>query len=512
MLEKRTIFNTTVVNDDEFNEYKNRGFITEKGFVFEKLTYKILFVLFVVIFGVSLILFYKLRKSYIIRQRGFTLSFIGGIVTFINVFIGFLPQLMKVPCPLTVYNSNFLNVLVNLIFFCRSLRVFLYYRYNIFKVSSVKKREKFINSKKSLSNEEPSSYLSRIIKKINYILAAVIIIPALICLIGTIIIHLTLKDGTCSISSFDDAMIDLKKNKGRQLFFIVQICGGVYMVLSFIMTILLSFIKDTKTFGAKFECISTCILILISNIINIILQVNASTDYDVNTNNHRRMYLDLFEITKGGKILFMIVSIYMLFTSITLPVIRHFMAKRAKRRLADEELHTKEYFSKVLDDPSLVNELRNIAIKEFSAENVLFWENYKVLQNMNYRYYVESKKAEEMGDMRLLDQYDFEGYYQQQIKSYTTPTIQNITYDSNIPVPKEINPYYQRFYNTFIDINGSARVNISGEVSKEIRNEIPLPTVGIFDKAKDEVVDMMYESIYPILLSKHEKYINETLY
>ncbi|KAG4103070.1 hypothetical protein H8356DRAFT_982675 [Neocallimastix lanati (nom. inval.)] len=510
MLEKRTIFNTTVVNDAEFEEYKNRGFITEKGFVFEKLLFKVLFVIFIVFFGVSLFLFFKLRKSYIIRQRGFTLSFIGGIVTFINVFISFLPQLMKVPCALSAYSANFLNVLVNLIFFCRSLRVILFYRYNIFKVTSVKKRRVVIG-RKGKAIKEPNNYLAKISKKIYHIIAAVIIIPACISLIATIILHITMKTDSCSFTQFDDAMLDLKRNKGRRLFFIVQVSGGIYMLLSFIMTILLSFVKDTNVFGVKFECLSTCILILLSNIINIILQVNASIDYDVNTNNHRRMYLDLFEITKGGKMLFSIVSIYMLFTSITLPLIHYYKAKRNAKRYASEDLNTKSFFNKVLNNPSLVNELRNIAIKEFSAENVLFWENYQVLQKMNYRYYVEYKKAEEMGDPRLIDQYDFEGYYQEQIQSYTTSAMDNYSYDQNVAVPETLLPYYNRFYKTFIDENGNASVNLSELTYKQIQSEISLPTVGIFDVAKDEVVDLMYNSIYPILLSKNEKYIKKTL-
>ncbi|ORX87565.1 hypothetical protein BCR32DRAFT_289221 [Anaeromyces robustus] len=513
MIEKRTKFNTTFVNENEFKEYKERGFISYDGFKIEKTFYKVFFAVFVVFFGVSLILYYIFRKSYIIRQRGFTLSFIGGIITFLNVFIGFFPQLMKVPCALSVYNSNVLNVLVILIFFCRSLRVVLYYRYNIFKVTSVKKRELVLNSKKEEHVKEPNNYLAKIMKKINYILVAVIIIPTLISLLTTIIIHLSIEKGTCSFTEYEDAMINLKQNKGRSLFIVVQIFGGIYILISFIMTILLCFVKDVNTFGVKFECISTCILILIFNIINVILQVTASTNYDFNSSKHRRMYLDLFEITKGGKMLFIIVSIYMLFTSITLPIIHYLNARRINKKFKDEELNSKTYFNKVLNNSSLVNELRNIAIKEFSVENILFWENYKILQNMNYRHYVESKKAEEIGDISLLNQYDFEGYYQQQVQSFTTPTsiMENYSYDSNIPVPKEIIPYYKRFFDTFIDPNGSAVVNISNEVIKQIYNEIPLPSVGIFDAAKDEIVDIMYTTIYPVLLKKNEKYIKEIL-
>jgi len=511
MIEKRHIFNATVVSDAEFEAYKTRGFITEKGHFFEKFFYKLAFIIFVVFFGYCLYLFYKYRKSYIIRQRGFTLSFIGGIVTFFNVFFGFFPQMMKVPCALSAYNANILNVLVNLIFFCRSLRVFLSYRYNIFKVSAVK--DKRLLNHKVKSNESaaaPSSYLNKVMKKINYILAGVIIIPTLISFILTIIIHIRMNDH-CSFTEKGDAMLSLKKNEGRPLFIIVQVCGGVYTFLSFVMTILLSFVKDANAFGVKFECLSTCVLIFIANVINVILQVNASIDYDVNTNNHRRMYLDLFESTKGGKMLFTVVSIYMLFTSITLPLIHYRKSRKNNRKFNEAELNSKEIFNKVLNTPALLNELRNISIKEFSAENVLFWENYQVLQKLNYRYYCEYKKAEEMGDTRLINDYDFESFYQEQLQSYTTTAMDNYSYNPEAQVPKELIPYYERFYNTFIDDNGTATVNISSQTSRQIKSELPLPTVGIFDNAKEEVVEMMYTSIYPILLKNNEKYVKETL-
>jgi len=47
---------------------------------------------------------------------------------------------------------------------------------------------------------------------------------------------------------------------------------------------------------------------------------------------------------------------------------------------------------------------------------------------------------------------------------------------------------------------------------KHIFNEIcTYPTVGIYDTAKNEVVEMMYSSIYPILLRKNQKQITTTL-
>ena len=110
--------------------------------------------------------------------------------------------------------------------------------------------------------------------------------------------------------------------------------------------------------------------------------------------------------------------------------------------------NSREYFRKVLNTPSLVTLLKNIAIKEFSVENILFWENYNILRNMNSRYFIEYKKAEEMGDVDLIEQYDFDGYYLQQIESYSKSSMDDVSYNSKMVVPSKIVPYYHKFYNT----------------------------------------------------------------
>jgi len=113
-----------------------------------------------------------------------------------------------------------------------------------------------------------------------------------------------------------------------------------------------------------------------------------------------------------------------------------------------KKFNSKEAFKEVLKTPTFVYQLRNIAIKEFSVENVLFWENYKILQNMNHRYFVETKKAEELGNVNLVDLYDFEGYYQEQIQYYNTTVEDSYSYNSNLSVPAAIIPYYDQFYRT----------------------------------------------------------------
>ncbi|ORX87558.1 hypothetical protein BCR32DRAFT_240035 [Anaeromyces robustus] len=427
MIEKRNLFNTTKVSESEFNNYLTKGFINEDEYLVDRIIYIIIFIIFNIIFIPSLILFYKLRNSYFVHQRNFGLTFFGGIIAYINAVFGFIPQITLLPCPVTVYSTNVINILTFLMF-----------------------------------------------------------------------------------STLTDTLIGLKQNSLKQLYFIVQIFGGIFMFLSFIIAVLLFFVKDFNKYGVKFECISTSIMILIFSIINVILQNNATDNPNIKKDEHIRMFLNLFEITKGGKILFNIISIYILFVSITLPILQYYKSKSEISKNS-EEVYSIQYFYKILNTPSLLNQLRDIAIKEFSVENILFYENYRVLQKMVFRYQSEYNKAKETGNENEEIQYNFEEYYQEQIQSITTSSMDSVSYDPTMPVPKELKSYFTSFYEMFIDYNGPAAVNIAGQTSKYISNALlNNPTIGIFDMAKNEVVEMMFSTIYPIFLRQNKKFLNIT--
>jgi len=73
-------------------------------------------------------------------------------------------------------------------------------------------------------------------------------------------------------------------------------------------------------------------MILIFNIINIILQKNAtikSSYFEPNKNIYRG-FLDIYEKTKGGKIFFSFILMYMFFSSIILPIIHYYNNIRSK--------------------------------------------------------------------------------------------------------------------------------------------------------------------------------------
>jgi hypothetical protein len=504
-------FNNSIVSKEELEAYSQKGFLNEE-FKAERYAYIFIFIFTTILNIVSLILFYNLRNSYIVRQRNFGLTFAEGIFIAINLFITLLPQIVPVPCSLIIFSANVLNTIVNLIFLTRSLRVILYYHFNIFKVTSISKK-KYISPIREKYYDEPNNYLHLLSKKIVIVNTLFIAIPTFIAIAATIIIYLTDSKvrEECSIWRADDMMLSLKNNKGEKLYLVVIIFGFFIMIFNFIFGCLLIFVKDVNKYGVKFECLSVSIMILIFNIINIILQKNAtikSTYFDINE-NIRRGFLVIYEKTKGGKMFFSFNLMYMFFTSIILPVIHYYRNKLSKNIYFQDPMNSLQYFYKLLNTPSLVSELREIAIKEFSVENVLFWENYQILQKMVNKYYIEYNKAKEFRDERIVTQYDFENYYFQQLQgnnNNSDGSMDNYSYDPNMPIPDEILPYFTSFYYMFIDYNSPAVVNISGTSERQIYNEICFnPTIGVYDSAKNEVVEMMYNSIYPIFLKNNKQ-------
>ncbi|OUM57992.1 hypothetical protein PIROE2DRAFT_64683 [Piromyces sp. E2] len=139
---------------------------------------------------------------------------------------------------------------------------------------------------------------------------------------------------------------------------------------------------------------------------------------------------------------------YHIFVSLVIAIAMLFVKDANKYGV--KPLSSIQYFYKVLNTPALVNELRDIAIKEFSVENVLFWQNYQILQKMVCRYQIEYDKAKAMNDERYVTQYDFEGYYQQQLVStqITSSSMENYSYDPNMAIPNELMPYFTSFYYT----------------------------------------------------------------
>jgi hypothetical protein len=380
--------------------------------------------------------------------------------------------------------------------------------------------------------KEPNSYLPKIYKKIKYIITGFIVLPTLVALTIEICIHSKLTTycsfSNTSSSSKSEAVIGMRKGAANgnkttpkgvpngwnygYFYRVVKYFHYAYIPLCVFITLMMIKVKDANKYGVKFECLSTCIIFVVFTIINEILD-----DYNKNKySEHKqvpRFVNYIFTTTNGGKFLYIAAPLYIIFSSIILPLIHYRRSKTDKNKYFQEPLSSMQYFYKVLNTPALVNELRDIAIKEFSVENVLFWENYQLLQKMVYRYQIEYARAKAMNDERYLAQYDFEGYYQQQLMSQqVTASMDSYSYDPNMAIPRQIMPYFTSFYYTFIHYEGPASVNLSGNTVSQIQNDISIyPTVGIFDNAKNEVVEMMFTSIFPILLKNNKRHFELSL-
>ncbi|KAG4103065.1 hypothetical protein H8356DRAFT_1271406 [Neocallimastix lanati (nom. inval.)] len=481
-----------IADDAYMKEFLEREFINDADTNHtEILIYKILFIIINIYEVISLIYFIKLRKSYIIRQRNFTLTFIGGIIFYITTFISFFPQMMKVPCFLSAFSTNILNPMANLIFLSRTFRVILFYHFNIFKVTSIKNKKENLNNNYDI-NLEPNNYLPRISKKINKIICCIIFIPTMISAAAVAYFYITdpqMKE-KCPFFKREDALKNLKTGKGVELFKVILVYGYTHIFISFIITILLIRVKDSNKYGVKFECLSSCIVIITANILDNIIQANSRAK---GPKKPRIIFIRLFELTKGGKMLFTIILLYLFFVSITLPVIQYYIIRKSMNKEFKDQRNTIQYLYKVLNTPSLVDELREIAVNEFCVENVLFWENYQILQKKVYRYQLDCIRSKEMGNVNSminsLDTDDDSNLHQYPMKSYNL--IECYTYDPDMPVPNEILPYYISFYHMFIDINGPAVVNISRDVANQIFFQL-----STFPSLKNQLKDITYFLVY----------------
>jgi len=514
MIDTKEIFNFTRVNQQEFDDFFNEGFLDNDKLKVAHIVYIIIFLLFNIFAIGSFVQFYKLRKSYIIRQRNFRLTFIGGIFAYLSVNLSLSTQVFKIPCSISILSANSLSVLVHSFFIVRSLSIILFYFLNLFKVSSINKRKR--NAMKLDINQEiePNKYILKVYRRISLINVVVLILPCIITTIATIVFYNTNTDlrENCSLTVPTDAMLQIKDKRINVIFNIIAVSGIAMMILNVINAITLCFIKDSTKYGIRFECICLSIMIIFFNFVSVVFRANT-IDLAKKKEHEQpiRFLLNLYNVTKGGEMVFSFISFYIFLVFIPLPIKHYYKAKSLKNKNGQDPMSSLQFFYKVLNTPSLVNELRNIAVKEFSVENVLFWENYKILQDKtkNYQMYYNN----EYPTLRPDNQYNFDYYYYQlQQRNYAPEFLNNDVYDPNMPIPRELFSYYISFYHMFIDYNGPSVVNLPERTVKNIVNEMcSYPTVGIYDQAAREVIEMMYTSLYPILLSQYKEYIMNTL-
>jgi len=504
--------------------------------------------LIILFYFIPLIWIIKYRNWYIFKQRNFTLTFIGGIANFICTFTNSVTPILKLPCALAYYSATIPTSIMQACFVFRAFRLFILYKYNIFKVSSTVNKEKFIKKHKSFDAEEeyiePNAYYKDIYNVVNKKLARIIMyIIVTIVTIVSVALHIRANivyseyGVTCGIKPVDinskingeiygeQYMEQMKHNKTltmndnistfshmRAMFRIPEVLAVLFTILCLCITIIFTFtsIKDDKRFGIKFDCFSSAVISIIVVVLyfylkfymNAILRLDDNKDYTTIYKSHQ-VYLR----TKQGIVLFVIIGLYIQLSSVIIPLIQCRRVEKMNNRIFDNSVESKETFLKVLSTPKFVEELKDIAIQEFSVENVLFWENYCTLQNL-VRHVVAHHQSQDDGDKSI----EYYGLLSMEDIFYSDPSEGDITsviyddesYDPRYPILPQLLPYFNNFYDTFIDRNAPARVKIPDNVLLNIKREFAsYSTVGIFDEARRIVVENMYQSIYPIFLQQN---------
>jgi len=478
------------------------------------------------------------RHWYIIKQRNFILTFVGGIANFLSTFSNLATQIMTIPCIFSYYCATVATAIMHLCFVNRAIRLLFLYKLNIFKVTELSQK-KFIQKSQKNTIVEPNIYYKSIYKMVNKRIAYITTIILMIIYLGVSVgFHVSVNvnanrgievkspicwftfvdinkkisegyenKGNMSVGQVKDNSYNNVMGSASSMFMLPMYFGVLFTILCIGIVIIFSIsnIKDDQRFGIKFDCFSTAIVSTIAELIYITLMALKSKNY---FEQHTDSFMAwLFKNTKEGILIFIVIGFYIHFTSVIIPLYKCIKAEHLDKRYENEPTNTMQYFYKILNSPNLVEELKAIAIQEFVVENVLFWENYCILQKLVTR--AKHKQYISDGDSSSNShhgKFTFQDIYTQNSGN----SHDEESYDPNYPLLPQLVPYYNAFYHTFIDIDGPAAVNISGSTVRRIYHDFyTYPTVGIFDEAKDEVVESMYLSIFPILLQQNRKQLGD---
>ncbi|KAG4106393.1 hypothetical protein H8356DRAFT_1269392 [Neocallimastix lanati (nom. inval.)] len=517
--------------------------------------YCVLEILLLIYYFVPLLWIIKYKDWYIFKQRNFVLTFIGGIANFLSTFSNSSTNIMRLPCSLTYYSATIATFIMQACYVFRAFRLILLYKLNIFKVTTLNKNKFTKKAEKNSGLVEPNIYFKSIYRLVNKKLTK-ILIPLLVFLVSLISVGFHIKAnmdhkgfGTiCGFSLVDinarinsemygkcymdklaknsTLVADIKRENVstfsymRTMYRIPEVLTILFTTICLVIagTFAFSEINDDQKFGYKFDCFSSAIISILIGFLYFYFKFEMKDIITLDEKEMKRSLTSKHQIylrTKQAILFFVIIGIYIQLTSVIIPLVQCIKIERINKKRTNDSMNTIEFFYRVLKHPSLVEELKTVAVQEFSVENVLFWENYCTLHKLVSRTMHHLGEAE--ADSRGTEYYSLFSlqdmmYSNSHSGSLSSSNLDEESFDPNLPILPPLLPYYQTFYNTFISIEGPAPVNITADIIGRINHEFNnLPTLGVFDEAKNEVVDSMFFSIYPIFLQRNRNQLGKII-
>ncbi|RUP49940.1 hypothetical protein BC936DRAFT_140929 [Jimgerdemannia flammicorona] len=192
--------------------------------------------------------------------------------------------------------------------------------------------------------------------------------------------------------------------------------------------------------------------------------------------------------------------------------------------------HDTRDFPLVLTNPMLFALLCAHSIKDFTAENTRFIEEYQTLKLMCIESYRGQPNHNEISppprliSSRLPEKSDPSAIPSEnsRLTTITPPTIYNITsplvnialsipnlQPDEMVVPDQLKSTFLNFYTTFIRAQSVLEVNLEWQTRERIRQQIDsgVYTLDIFDEAKEHVLDLLFTNTLPHFLTIYKDQI-----
>ncbi|ORX79731.1 hypothetical protein BCR32DRAFT_269313 [Anaeromyces robustus] len=323
---------------------------------FDKIILPIIWVVLGVYMSVMLILFINYRNRPQLEYRGIKLTLLYGVSSTLYVILIIAGRIFKFSCIQKLWITDICIVLSIFSVMSRGIRILYLWKLNCYKLSNTKKEIAALNN--SSYELEANIYFKTIYKIINKEIAKrMIIIPVILDLIITSIVHYLVKD---------------KCEHNPVVFAPILIFLAMFTIIFPILMYNLHKVQGYHRISIEDEYIINTIFWII------LFTLYGVVEYVPKFKNNEKLQF----YTNDGVAFFVFQELFSFIIIMSVPFIEIISDKRKYRDIQEEEMSI-EYFYKLINDPIIIEELKEVAISEFSIENVLFWEAYRELMKLS---------------------------------------------------------------------------------------------------------------------------------
>jgi hypothetical protein len=291
-----------------------------------------------------------------LEYRSVKLTLLYGFSSALYILLIIAARIFQFSCIVKLWITDIFVVISVFSVMSMGIRIIYLWKLNCYKLTNSKRKPITYNN----TNYEPeaNTYFKAVYKLINKISKRLIILPIIFDFIITGITSFLVKDN-CSKSHIAFAPIII--------FSIIFSFTCPYLIYQ------LHKVNEYQRITTKVEYILTTITLFI--LISLYIIVTVVPKYK---NNELLQYY-----TNEGVFFFVIQEFIGFLIIMNIPFIELLCDKKNYKNLNLKEQISIEYFYKLINDPIIIEELKEVAISEFSIENVLFWESYRELMNLS---------------------------------------------------------------------------------------------------------------------------------